>query len=71
MNRSLLFGAAIFCGMVGLVLVVLYWGGALGHHGDGPLGLKNFKHGILFLALTVVAFVFAAATRPGVQTPTS
>jgi len=44
---------------------VLTWTGAIiGHHHDGPGGLNNFKHGVLFIGLAVVAFLAAAVTRP-------
>ena len=66
MNRSALFGLAIAAGVILIALTILAWSGSslIGHHGDGPFGLKNFKHGVLFVALAVVALVFAAATRP-------
>ncbi|HZT96088.1 MAG TPA: hypothetical protein VFB34_04540 [Chloroflexota bacterium] len=66
MNRTTLFGLAVIAGIVFIVLVVLAWTGAapFGHHKDGPMGIQNFKHGILFVVLAIVCFVFAAATRP-------
>ncbi len=66
MNRTTLFGLAIIAGIIFVVLVVLAWAGApgFGHHKDGPFGLENFKHGVLFVVLAILCFVFAAATRP-------
>jgi hypothetical protein len=57
MNRTLLFAAGIAAGLVCLVIAMIYWAGGtgLGHH---------IKHGILFFALAVVAFLFAAVNRP-------
>lgn len=60
-----LFGLAIAAGIILIVLAILAWSGAIiGHHGDGPLGLENFKHGLLLIVLGIIALVFAAATRP-------
>lgn len=61
MNRLIMFALGVIAGIVFLVLAILYWAGGtgLGHH---------IKHGILFFALAVVAFVFAAATRPTTRT---
>ena len=57
MNRILLFAAGIVAGIVCLIIAAMYWAGGtgLGHH---------IKHGILFFALAVVAFLFAAVNRP-------
>jgi hypothetical protein len=57
MNRTLLFAAGIAAGLICLVIALIYWAGGtgLGHH---------IKHGILFFALAVVAFLFAAVNRP-------
>lgn len=56
-TRLGLFALAILVGLACLVLTGLYWAGGtgLGHH---------IKHGILFLALAIVVFVFAAVMRP-------
>ena len=56
-GRLQLFAVGILAGIICLILTVLYWvgGTGLGHH---------VKHGILFLALAIVAFVFAAVMRP-------
>lgn len=59
MSRSALFALAILATVVFLIIAILYWTGStgLGHH---------IKHGLLFFALAVVAFLFALATRRGV-----
>ncbi|GEM_PF-4540519 len=66
MSRGVIFALAILAGAICVILVVLYWTGSagFGHHADGPAGLKNFKHGVLFLVLAVLAFLFAAVMRP-------
>lgn len=68
-NRAVIFGLAIAAGIVLVVLTVLAWSGSslIGHHADGPFGLRNFKHGLLFLVLAVLAFLFAAVSRPGAR----
>jgi hypothetical protein len=57
MNRSTLFGlgiaVAVICALIAIVYLV--GGSPLGHH---------IKHGILFIAIAVVAALFAAANRP-------
>ncbi len=57
MNRTTVFAAAVIAGVILLIIAILYWTGATG------LG-QHLKHGILFFALAVVAFLFAAASRP-------
>jgi len=67
MNRTTVFGLAIAAGIICILLTILYWTGVLGHHLEPVGGIRfyNFKHGILFLILGIVAFLFAAAMRPG------
>ncbi len=57
MNRSTLFGLGIAVAVVCVVIALVYFigGTPLGHH---------IKHGILFLAIAVVAAFFAAVNRP-------
>ena len=57
MNRSTLFALGVAAGAICLIIAIVYWvgGSPLGHH---------IKHGLLFLGLAVVAFVFAAVNRP-------
>ncbi|HEV3310279.1 MAG TPA: hypothetical protein VG815_07160 [Chloroflexota bacterium] len=64
MSRTALFAIAVTAGIVFIVFTVLAWGGIVGHHVDGPFHLANFKHGVLWAALAVVSFLFAAVTRP-------
>lgn len=65
MNRGALFTLALLVGIILVVITILTWSGVLlGHKPDGPGGLNYFKHGLLFILLAIVAFVFAAATRP-------
>ena len=65
MSRVMIFTLAVVAGIVFAVLTALVWTGTIiGHHHDGPAGLQNFKHGILFIALAVLSFVLAAASRP-------
>jgi len=64
MNRTALFVLAIVAGIVFAIVAVLFWAGAFGHTHGEPGGLNHFKHGLLFIGLAVLAFVFAAATRP-------
>jgi uncharacterized membrane protein YccC len=58
MNRNALFALGIVAGVVCLIVAVLYW---TGH--SWPSGV-HIKHGLLFLALAVIAFIFAAVNRP-------
>lgn len=57
MNRSTLFGlgmvVAVVCALIAIVYLV--GGSPLGHH---------IKHAVLFIALAVVAVLFAVANRP-------
>jgi hypothetical protein len=60
MSRTVIFWAAILAGAACLVMTLLYWTGSAG------LGL-HVKHGILFLGLAMVAFLFGVVNRPGVR----
>jgi hypothetical protein len=56
-NRQLFFLGGIIVAVVCAIIAILYWTGSagLGHH---------IKHGILFIAIAVVAALFAAVNRP-------
>lgn len=65
MSRSTVFGLAVAAAIILIILTVLTWSGAIiGHKADGPAGLENFKHGVLFLILAIVAILVAAVSRP-------
>jgi fumarate reductase subunit C len=67
MNRTTVFGLAIAAAIICFILTILYWLGVLAHHLEPVAGIRfyNFKHGIVFLILGIVALLFAAAMRPG------
>jgi hypothetical protein len=68
MNRFVIFGTMLVAGLGCLMLVAMYWSGTGGFahtaHLAGPLGIRNFKHGLVFLGGAVIAFVIAAIKRP-------
>jgi hypothetical protein len=55
--RPLFFIGGIIVAIVCAIIAILYWTGStgLGHH---------IKHGILFIAIAIVAALFAAVNRP-------
>lgn len=57
MNRSTLFTIGLIVAVICVIIAIVYFvgGSPLGHH---------IKHGILFIGLAVIAFLFAAVNRP-------
>jgi hypothetical protein len=57
MNRSTLFALGMVVAVVCVIIAIVYFigGTPLGHH---------IKHGILFLVIAAVAFLFAIVNRP-------
>jgi len=65
MTKTQLFTAAMAAGIILVALGILTAVGVLlGHKVDGPLGINHMTHTVLFVVLGLIAFVFAAATRP-------